>query len=130
MKHSKNIITIALLSFMLSQSAYAISDTPRTEPVEVSILSPQDSQPVVSLRFTESSAGKDFNITITDHNGFEFYSSTIKSHNQKMQFVLQAEVLDGNAITIAIIDKESGKKEMYQVDNRSIVTQTTNLVKL
>lgn len=132
MKQNKIIIATALFMVLLFAQANATDTTEYTNslPVELKFAGTIKNQPLIQLKFSGTEEETEFNITITDQNGFEFYNTTVKGKNMVKQFLLNTNDLEDAVLLFEITGKKSGKKAVYKVSRQQQETELMDVVKL
>jgi hypothetical protein len=132
MKQIKSIIAVAFFSMLCFTSVFAgkTPDSIATLPVELNYMGEVKSQPLFQLNFSGSEEENEFNITITDENGYVFYNETVKGQKFSKQFLFNAEDLSNAKINFAITGKKTGKTVVYNINRKTKVINEINVTKL
>jgi hypothetical protein len=132
MNQIKSIIAVAYFSMLCFTSVYAgkIPDSIATLPVELNYMGEIKNQPLFQLNFSGSEEENEFNITITDENGYVFYNEDVKGQKFSKQFLFNAEDLSNAKINFAVTGKKSGKKVVYNINRQTKVIDEINVTKL
>jgi hypothetical protein len=131
MKQVKTFIAIAIFSLMSFANATAgkTTDSIPALPVELHYMGNIKNQPVFQLNFSGSREENEFNITITDESGYEFYNANVKGEKFTRQFLFDTEDLGDAKVQFSITGKRSGKTVVYKVDRQTRVLEQMNVVK-
>jgi hypothetical protein len=129
-KNSRNIL---FASFMLlgSVSAFANNDknnndkTKDTAPVEFRFVGSVQQQPVYQLDINHAD---EYYISFSDGFGTILYSGTIKSGTSSQRFMINAEEVGDEALTVTISSKKSNVSQVYTIKrSQSLVEE--NVIK-
>ncbi|MBK8610294.1 MAG: hypothetical protein IPL84_10185 [Chitinophagaceae bacterium] len=132
MKQFKSIIAIVVFSFLSFTQATAgkTADSMTNLPVELKFMGTFKSQYIFELHVNGTTSISDFNISITDANGYTFFDNNVKGQVFTKQFSVNEDVLAESVITFTITEKKTGKKVSYQVDQQEEVSKHMHIVKL
>jgi hypothetical protein len=132
MKQIKTIIVFAIFSLLSSTNVFACKtpDSISTLPVELNYMGVVQNQPLFQLNFSGSEEENEFNITISDENGYVFYNKIVKGQKFSKQFLLNVEDLSNAQIHFAITGKKSGKTVSYSINRQTKIIEDINVTKL
>lgn len=129
-KNSRNIL---FASFMLlgSVSAFANNDKNKTDkakdtaPVEFRFVGSVQQQPVYQL---DINGADDYYISFSDGFGTVLYAGSIRSGVQSQRFMINAEEVGDEALTVTISSKKSNVSQVYTIKrSQSLVEE--NVIK-
>ncbi len=132
MNHTKRIITIAFFTLLLFAQAIAgnTNDSIKTLPVELKYAGTFKNQPILQMDFFGSKEENEFHISITDENGYTFYSDIVKGEKFSKQFLLDKDNLGDATLKFEITGRKSGKTVVYEVSRHTKISEQMDLVKL
>lgn len=130
MKQIKTIIAIAFFAILSFNNATAgkTEDNITALPVELKFVGTINTQHIFELSFAQTKS--DYKISITDENGYVFFSDNYRGDSFKKQFLLNPDVLTASDVTFTITEKKSGKKVIFHVNQQTKVSEEMNIVKL
>ena len=132
MNHTKRIITITFFTLLLFAQAIAgnTNDSIKTLPVELKYAGTFKNQPILQMDFFGSKEENEFHISITDENGYTFYSDIVKGEKFSKQFLLDKDNLGDATLKFEITGRKSGKTVVYEVSRHTKISEQMDLVKL
>lgn len=131
MKQIKTISAIAIFSLLSFANAFAgkTPDSVSNLPVELNYMGVVKNQSLFQLNFSGSEEENEFNITITDENGYVFYNQNVKGEKFAKQFLFNAEDLSSSKIHFEITGKKTGKTVTYNINKKTKVIEEINITK-
>jgi hypothetical protein len=132
MKQIQTIIVIAIFSLVSTTGVFAgkTPDSISALPVELNYMGVVKNQPLFQLNFSGSEEENEFNITITDENGYVFYNENVSGQKFSKQFLLNTDDLSITKIHFAITGKKSGKTVSYNINRQTKIIEDFNVTKL
>ncbi|HEY0679888.1 MAG TPA: hypothetical protein VGD17_16505 [Chitinophagaceae bacterium] len=123
----KHFGTLAvILSLVLASSTASIANNDKikdSSPIEFRFIGKIEQQPVYQLNI-HNADGDEFTVSFTDRSGTVLYSGVTKSEVLTQRFLINAEEVGDEVLTVSIVSRKSGKSYIYTIKrSQSIVEE-------